>query len=367
VPDASLGASPLTDQQRFAGVPAAMAILGNAAGMARRRLRLLIALVTVVAAVAVAVVVVVARSSESSTFAVIGDVPYSPAQQALLPSWVDKINADPDVALVAHLGDVRSGAPCNDEYFASIRRQFDRFSDPFVYTPGDNDWTDCHKPTGGGYDPLERLGALRRLFFAKPGQTLGQHPIRVQSQDGDGYPENVSFTRGHVAFGAVHIVGGDNGLAHWTGKNTNTPAQSAEVLGRTAAAIGLIKDTFARAKGDGDKAVVLLTQAEMFPTDPAPDFEFYYGFQPIVATIARQARDFNGPVYLFNGDSHIYNVDRPLAVGAPMLAFYGIDQPVDNLTRITVQGSTKADEYLKVTIGPRQAEVLSWQRVPFKD
>jgi hypothetical protein len=56
-----------------------------------------------------------------------------------------------------------------------------------------------------------------------------------------------------------------------------------------------------------------------------------------------------------------------LAAGAPMLAFYGIDQPVDNLTRITVQGSTKADEYLKVTIRPRQAEVLSWQRVPFKD
>ena len=46
--------------------------------------------------------------------------------------------------LVAHLGDIKSGSTlCNDEYFAFVRSQFDRFADPLVYTPGDDEWTDC--------------------------------------------------------------------------------------------------------------------------------------------------------------------------------------------------------------------------------
>ena len=52
-----------------------------------------------------------------------------------------------------------------------------------------------------------------------------------------GYPENVSYDRGGVAFAAVHIVGSNNSLASWTGNNTSTPEQTAEVLGRTAADI----------------------------------------------------------------------------------------------------------------------------------
>jgi len=140
------------------------------------------------------------------------------------------------------------------------------------------------------------------------------------------------------------------------------------VLGRTAAAIELIKDTFARAKDDRNRAVVLMAQADMFdPTDRNPTYEAYYGFQPIVAAIAREARDFDGPVYLLNGDSHVYNVDKPLAEGSSWRALYEIDQPVDNLTRITVDGSTDADNYLKVTIRPRGTQVLSWQRVLFDD
>jgi hypothetical protein len=37
---------------------------------------------------------------------------------------------------------------------------------PFVFVPGDNDWTDCHR-RAGAYDPLERLARLR-VFFAGP-------------------------------------------------------------------------------------------------------------------------------------------------------------------------------------------------------
>jgi len=46
---------------------------------------------------------------------------------------------------------------------------FERFRDPVVYTPGDNEWTDCHKKkefSSGA--PLNELAAVRGLFFANP-------------------------------------------------------------------------------------------------------------------------------------------------------------------------------------------------------
>jgi hypothetical protein len=83
-------------------------------------------------------------------------IPYGDAQIAQFPAVVDQINADPEVRLVTHLGDIKSGSSlCTNDYFAQIRAQFDRFRDPLVYTSGDNEWTDCHRPTNGSYDPAE--------------------------------------------------------------------------------------------------------------------------------------------------------------------------------------------------------------------
>ncbi len=301
------------------------------------------------------------------TFAVIGDIPYGAEQVAKFPARIDEVNADPQVRFVDHLGDIKNGStPCTDQYFTDIKTQFDRFADPLVYTPGDNEWTDCHRPNNGSYNPLERLSTLRQVFFPHPGRTLGRHPAEVTAQTAQGYPENVSYERSRVAFAAVHIVGSNNSLAPWTGNTTATPEQTVEVLGRTAAGIGLIRDTFRLATARRDRAVVLLTQADMFdPTVATPTFADYYAFQPIVRAIAEESAAFHGPVYLFNGDSHVENNDRPLAVGSRWLTFYGITTPAQNLTRYTVEGSTDVDEWLKVSIDRRGAEVLTVQRVPF--
>jgi hypothetical protein len=301
------------------------------------------------------------------TFAVIGDIPYGDAQIANFPRVVAQINADPAVRWVNHLGDIKSGSSlCSDEYFQLIRTDFDQFVDPFVYTIGDNEWTDCHRANNGSHNPLERLAKLRSVFFAEPGRTLGRHAARVRSQADQGVPENVRWERADVAFAAIHVVGSNNSLAPWTGNTTPTPEQTAEVLARTSAAVQEIHDTFADAREHHDRAVVLLTQAEMFlPDDAAPVFANYFGFQTVVAAIAREAASFRRPVYLFNGDTHIFNSDQPLATGSRWLALYGISQPVPNLTRVTVDGSTTVDNYLRVTVHPRGPEVLTWERVPF--
>ncbi len=301
------------------------------------------------------------------TFAVIGDIPYGDAQIARFPAVVDEINADPAVPLVDHLGDIKSGSSvCSDDYFATIKRQFDRFVDPLVYTPGDNEWTDCHRPNNGSYNPLERLAAVRRIFFPHPGKTLGQHSVKVRTQADRGFVENVSYRRADVGFAALHIVGSNNSLLPWTGHTAPAPEQLAEVQQRTAATLCLIDQIFDQATKDKQRAVVLLTQADMFdPTVPNPPFADYSGFQPIVREIAKRSAAFGKPVYLFNGDSHIFNSDAPLAPGSTWLNFYDVPTPAPNLTRITVDGSTKVDNYLRVTINPSGPRVLTWVKVPF--
>lgn len=301
------------------------------------------------------------------TFAVIGDIPYGDAQIADFPKVVDQINADPAVQFVDHLGDIKNGSTtCDDTYFGWIRHQFDRFQDPLVYTVGDNEWTDCHRPNNGSYNPLERLQAIRDVFFDRPEHTLGQRSVGVTSQADRGLPENVSYTRAGVSFAALHVVGSDNSLLPWTGlgKTAPTAEQVAEEQHRTQGVIDEINRTFDRA-GD-QRAVVLMMQADMFdPTFPQPDQMNFGAFAPIVRTIARRAAAFHGPVYLFNGDSHQYNVDHPVGTGSSWLRFYGVDTPADNLTRITVDGSTGVNDYLRASVDPHSSAVLSWERVPF--
>ena len=70
-------------------------------------------------------------------------------------------------------------------------------------------------------------------------------------------------------------------------------------------------------------------------------------------------------MYLFNGDSHVFNEDHPLAAGSSWLSFYGVDPAVANLTRVTVDGSTGVYNYLRVTITPADPKLLTSERVPF--
>lgn len=297
------------------------------------------------------------------TFAIIADYPYDATQLQNFPAVARQINADSDVQFTAHLGDIKDDGDCSKAYYERIRTEFDRFTQPFVYTPGDNEWADCYRPANGSYNPLERLKVLRQVFFAHPGRTLGAEPMTVVSQDDLGYPENVRFTRAKVSFGAFHAVGPRNGLFVWTGETAPTPKERAEFTSRTAAAVRLIKDTFSSARDEDARAVVLFTQADMFSPERSDADEIAY--RPIVQALAAQAADFDGPVYLFDGDTHEYRTDQPLKAGEKWLRLYDVAGPVDNLTRVTLDGDENATNYLRVTIRPYFSRVLSWDRIEF--
>lgn len=299
-----------------------------------------------------------------STFALIGDTPYGDAQVLNFPKVVDQINADPDVEWVGHVGDIKSGSSeCTDEYFDGVRDQFDRFAEPLVYTPGDNEWTDCHRESNGSYQPYERLSEIRDTFFTRWNRTLGESTMRVASQWYWGLPENVRFSDGDAEFAAVHVVGSNNGLDPWTGATRPNWYQRFEVAWRTQAAVQLIDQTFRAARRNRSPLVVIMMQADMFdPTDTDPSIDDLSAFRPIVSTIRSLAARFNGDVLLLDGDSHVFHEDQPLAAGSPWLDVYGV-KAVDNLTRVTVEGSTGLDEWLKFTVVDG---AWSYERVPYE-
>jgi hypothetical protein len=248
-------------------------------------------------------------------------------------------------------------------YYRSIKANFDKFADPLVYTPGDNEWADCHRASVGKANPLERLSAIRSILFPTPGRTLGQNRLSVTAQSG--YKENVSFAAGGLTISTLHIVGSENDLRPWSGLGYSkaTAAQVSEESARVNAAVAQIRRVFSSAKAAGSRAVVLMTQADMFPAGTQTS-AFRNAFQSIVRAIASESRNFGRPVFLFNGDTHVYGKDRPLT-NSKWLSFYGISGSVPNLTRVTVEGAAGVNEWVKVKVvsGP---EVLQTQRVAYR-
>ncbi len=317
------------------------------------------------------------RGNRPVTLAVIGDTPYGQPQLDNFANDVAEINADPEVGLVMHLGDIKNGSSqCSTAYFEAIRASFDQFADPLVYTPGDNEWTDCHRANNGGYWPAgpvlngdtrpARLEELRRVFFDRPGWTLGQHPRRVEAQGG-GYVENVLWDQSRVEFGDLHVVGSNNDWAPWFGQ-PQTSSQVDEVDGRTKADLLWLHRIFDRARDERARAVVVGIQADMWDPFVIADPTAHDHLTPIVQALAREALRFRGPVLLLDGDSHVFTDDRPLADPAhpEHKSAYGITQDVPNLHRITVNGSTTpCHEWLKLTVDPRDSEVFGYERMTF--
>ena len=187
------------------------------------------------------------------TFGLIGDMPYGPEGELKFPNVIADINADRTLAFVAHDGDIKNGSSlCSDEMFANRLDLFNQIAHPVIYVPGDNEWTDCHRANNGAYDPLERLDFLRTMFFPTA-QSLGQRTLTLERQSGL-FPENVRWSVKNVMFAGLHIVGSNNNLGR-------TPEADAEYAARNAATLAWLRGTFAAARQQDARAVMLVIQA----------------------------------------------------------------------------------------------------------
>jgi len=310
-------------------------------------------------------------SKEAYTLAVIGDFPYGPAKFAEMPDLFALINNDPKVDLVVHLGDIKAGSssPCSDEYYASIRAGFDLLKDPLVYTPGDNEWVDCHvaSKNNGLYTPTERLQAVRTLFFPVAGQTLGGRKKQVLSQADDpanaAYVENVMWMESQVVFATFNVQGSNDDLAAWgsplPSDAANYPSQSQERAARVQANSAWLEKTFALARDNDASGVVLMLQADMWDATAALS-----GFDEFVKHIGNLAASFQKPVLILEGDSHAFRVDQPFTPASPLFALHASTPVAPNVTRLVVEGSAGRTEYVRLTVDPKQGGLFSWDRVP---
>lgn len=290
-------------------------------------------------------------------FALIGDQQYNAESEAQFP----RLMADIDRAaleFVVHVGDFKAGTSqlCDDKFFLSRRQQFDASHHPFILTPGDNDWTDCHNPKAGGFDPRERLGRLRQIFFGDS-KSLGRRKLELERQPG--FPENARWRRGGVLFATVHTVGDDNNLEN-----------SEEYRARNSANIAWLGEAFAFAKREQAAAVAIFTQANPrfergYPpgrirgTGSAPPPKKPSGFTEFLVALDKEVVAYGKPVLFMHGDTHYFRIDKPLFLtGAAGPGERG--RQIENFTRVEIYGFPEA-HWLRIVVDPRDAAVFSFR------
>jgi len=270
-----------------------------------------------------------ALSAQPLSFGLLGDTPYSAWEREQLPQMLAAMGRE-ELAFAVHAGDIKSGSTqCSDAVLQDIRSVFQAAPLPLVYVPGDNEWTDCHRSSNGGYDPLERLARLRELFF-EGDETLGARPFRLERQSRDpayaAYRENVRWELAGALFVGLNVPGSAN--------NYHGPRGSggpvAEFLARSAANRVWLAQAFALARSRKLPGILIVIQGN-------PGFEAASAGQPVpgyrdfIEQLREETQAYAGQVVLVHGDTHGYQVNQPLLDrdGQKLL---------DNFTRVEVPG-----------------------------
>ena len=282
---------------------------------------------------------------------------------------------DHDLDFTIFAGDTKNGSTLctNDAIGTDPLNIFARLDAPTMYSVGDNEWTDCHRTSNGGYDPLERLDFLRAIFFSKY-TTQGNHPIRVERQGtlGQAYSENSRFTRANVEFVALHIPGSNNNLVATTSQCTkkslrtaaDCAAATAEYEARNVMNIAWLKESFALARQHHNAGILIAIQADIFfpfelsdggyADDFLPSLTADNGYTDFYNTLVEETHAFDGQVLLVHGDSHYYKVDKAMIEPS--------ERSTPNFTRIEVFGNAD-NSWVQMTVDPDSDAVFTFEPV----
>ena len=288
-------------------------------------------------------------------FALIGDIPYGVAPGVNFPlfdSLVDEINNDTNVQWVVHVGDIKSGGTdCSDAVLKDRYERFSKFNKPFILTPGDNEWTDCHRAVAGSYKPLERLNKIREIFYSNPSKSMGKNKLVVspQSQSGkfQNYPENVIWKHNGVTFATIHMVGSQNGLKGFDtlSKVTREKEDDKEVQERIDAAINWLDEVFARSEESIGVFIAIHANPGL---ERKRDKKARNGYKSFIKRFEHHVKTFNGPIVLAHGDSHYFRIDKPRLNTA---AYY------QNFTRVETYAAPNYD-WIRVIVDPASKSVF---------
>ena len=301
-------------------------------------------------------------------FGAVGDTAYSKRGEAEFERMIAAMNKE-NLSFVIHVGDFEAdprpyarspdkiSMPCTDESFQRVLASFQRSAHPFVLTPGDNDWTDCHLLKAKQVDPLERLSTLRSMFFPE-GRSLGQKSMPVVSQAKDQgfgkFRENLTWTVDGIVFATFHIVGSNDNFGR-------TPEMDAEHTERSAANIAWLKKAFASAKASNAPGLVLVTQANVaFESHWTGSLKGRYvrsvagtrppneikatGYDKFVGALADEMEGYSKPTLFVHGDTHLFRMSKPLLSKKTKRFF-------QNFTRVEVFGDPDS-HWVRVTVDP---------------
>lgn len=300
-------------------------------------------------------------TGQAFDFAALGDTGYAADQEPWVENLLAEVYAN-RLEFVVHVGDFGgpSAGSCTDEHRDRRLSQFGASAHPLIYTPGDNDWTDCWEERAGAYDALERLATLRERFFAGE-RSLGQRsiPLVRQSTQAEyrGFRENARWSQAGVVFLTVHYV------SEVLGRSEETDAEFAE---RDAANRAWLRDGFQEARAAAARGMVVFTQANPSPNfaggrgvrpEPRPGFDDFWNL------LEDEAIAFGKPILLIHGDTHYFRVDHPLHSSAPECGAGTHDvRPaycrIHNLTRVEVFGAPY-HHWVRVTVDPNDPNLFT--------
>ena len=316
-----------------------------------------------------------------------GDLPYSDVQAlAGVPNMIADMNSQ-DLAFTVHDGDLKAGngipgsttpTICSDAlYIQALNNYFNQLRAPAIFTPGDNDWTDCDRPSNGGFSSLERLDHERALFFSTP-FSLGQHKLRQHVQTSPpclgisgNVPcvENRRWSVGGVTYATLNIQGSCNNLC-------DTAPDPSEYAARNAADIAWMHETFDEAKVHHSAAIMFISQADpgfnqdssqggplRNPQTLAETDGFADGFQQFLLALRDEVIAFRRPVAYVHGDSHYLRIDKPFldTEGRRLENFTRVETFGDNTFKNDPASDINNVHWLKVFVDAQSREVFWYQ------
>jgi len=286
-----------------------------------------------------------------TTFVVIGDMPYSIQEDASLTDGeiATAIRAINPPVLV-HYGDLKGGGEdCTDTLLELRKTQIANLN-PYrtVFTPGDNDWTDCDRDfLKIRFDELERLAFIRNIFYESDSGLEMSRDIHDLIRQKD-LPENAIWKINDLIMGTLHVVGTNNGRQEILKSDVNQALDAVD--NRDAANETWLQRMFEEAKTA--EGLVISFQADIYkPMDSKQECTAENrvdcdGHKRIREAIAKMASVYEKPVLVVHGDTSAY-------------CFYQ-QEDVPNLWRLNGPGDFKVIDAARVTFDPSDSAM------PFK-
>ena len=289
-------------------------------------------------------------SAQSFKIVALGDMPYNiPDDYIRFERLIKQINqTKPSFSLF--VGDTKAGnTPCTNKNIEKIQHYFNEFEAPLIYTPGDNEWTDCHRLLAGSFNPIERLQHLRDTFFQSK-NSLGKIKLPLTRQPDvmsqfTQYVENSYWIKNQILFVSLNIPGSNNNFER------NLDAME-EYYQRNSANLAWIEYTFDYAKKQNLAGIVFAFQADMFYS-PNQATDFSSGYRDTLHSFAVHAEKFKKPVLLIHGDSHYLKIDQPLKSSNKK-------NVLENVVRLQVMGEEHI-QAVEIEIDPNKNSPFSFR------